>query len=65
MEGPDHKASLEPHELALMVKAIRDIETALGSGVKFPTNSEVKNKAVARKSLVAKLDITKGIFYCR
>ncbi|HHF3146940.1 N-acetylneuraminate synthase [Vibrio sp. J2-4] len=60
MEGPDHKASLEPYELAAMVKAIRQVEVALGSAVKSPTVSEVKNKAVARKSLVAATDIKEG-----
>jgi N-acetylneuraminate synthase len=53
MEGPDHKASLEPDELASMVSAIRQVEVALGSGVKTPTTSEIKNKDVARKSIVA------------
>jgi len=53
LEGPDHRASLEPSELAAMVQAIRDIEIALGDGVKRPMPSEVKNKSVARKSLVA------------
>lgn len=60
MEGPDHKASLEPDELAAMVKAIRQVEVALGSAVKSPTVSEVKNKAVARKSLVASQTIRAG-----
>ncbi|MCX8922900.1 N-acetylneuraminate synthase [Vibrio parahaemolyticus] len=60
MEGPDHKASLEPKELEAMGKAIRQIEVALGSSVKTPTESEVKNKAVARKSLVAATDIKEG-----
>ncbi len=60
MEGPDHKASLEPLELEAMVSAIRQIEIALGTGVKRPTVSEVKNKSVARKSLVAATDIEKG-----
>lgn len=60
MEGPDHKASLEPQELEAMVKAIRQIEIALGSNVKTPTVSEVKNKAVARKSLVAAVNIKQG-----
>ncbi|MGQ4497553.1 N-acetylneuraminate synthase [Vibrio parahaemolyticus] len=60
MEGPNHKASLEPQELGAMVKAIRQIEVALGSSVKTPTESEVKNKAVARKSLVAATDIKEG-----
>jgi N,N'-diacetyllegionaminate synthase len=60
MEGPDHKASLEPDELKLMVKSIRNIETALGSRVKKPSKSELKNKPVARKSIVAACDIKKG-----
>lgn len=60
MEGPDHKASLEPDELKNMVKAIRNIEKALGSGVKKPSKSESKNIAIARKSIVAKYDIKKG-----
>lgn len=60
MEGPDHKASLEPDELSSMVQAVRDIEKALGNGVKGPRPSEVKNKAVARKSLVAARDIVEG-----
>ncbi|NNN48635.1 N-acetylneuraminate synthase [Vibrio sp. 2-2(8)] len=60
MEGPDHKASLEPDELAAMVKAIRQVEVALGTAVKSPTVSEVKNKAVARKSLVASQAIQAG-----
>jgi N,N'-diacetyllegionaminate synthase len=60
MEGPDHKASLEPDELKAMVKAIRNIEFALGSSVKKPSKSESKNKSIARKSIVAKTDIKKG-----
>jgi N-acetylneuraminate synthase len=60
MEGPDHKASLEPAELEAMVAAIRAVELALGDGVKRPTPSEVKNKAVARKSIVAACDIAQG-----
>ncbi|NIY94313.1 N-acetylneuraminate synthase [Vibrio diazotrophicus] len=60
MEGPDHKASLEPDELTAMVKATRQVELALGSAVKSPTVSEVKNKAVARKSLVASQAIQAG-----
>lgn len=60
MEGPDHKASLEPSELKLMVKSIRDVELALGSSVKAPTVSEVKNKDIARKSLIASKGIGKG-----
>lgn len=60
MEGPDHKASLDPAELTSMVKAVRQVEKALGKGVKVPTVSELKNKPVARKSLVAQKDINSG-----
>ncbi len=60
MEGPDHKASLEPNELIQLVKAIRNIEKALGNGIKKPSDSEIKNIPIARKSIVAKKNITKG-----
>lgn len=60
MEGPDHKASLEPDELAAMVRAIRNVEAALGSGIKEPSESEKKNIAIARKSIVAAGNIRKG-----
>lgn len=60
MEGPDHKASLEPHELKAMVKAIRNIEKALGHGYKEPSPSEKKNKAIARKSIIAATSIKAG-----
>lgn len=60
MEGPDHKASIEPHELKAMVDAIRNIEKALGDGIKQPAESEKKNLAIARKSIVAKVDIKEG-----
>lgn len=60
MEGPDHKASLEPHELKKMIISIRNIEKALGDGEKKPSNSERKNISVARKSIVAKKAIRKG-----
>lgn len=60
MEGPDHKASLEPKELKEMVMAIRNIEKALGNGIKKPSESELKNKPITRKSIVAKKDIKKG-----
>jgi len=63
MNGPDHKASLEPFELKNMVKAIRNIEIALGYGEKIPTPSEKINSKVSRKSLVAKVSIkAKEIF---
>ena len=60
MEGPDHKASLEPQELKAMVEAIRNIELALGSSIKKPSKSETPNIQVARKSIVANCDIKKG-----
>lgn len=60
MEGPDHKASLEPDELQAMITAIRQVELALGNRIKSPTVSEIKNKAVARKSLVASKPIAIG-----
>ncbi len=60
MEGPDHKASLEPQELKSMVTAIRHIEKALGTGVKTPSPSERKNITVARKSIVASKPIRAG-----
>lgn len=60
LPGPDHKASLEPDELKAMIKAIRNIEVALGDGVKRPSASEAKNIAIARKSVVAATDIKQG-----
>ncbi|MGD8203033.1 N-acetylneuraminate synthase [Pantoea sp. FN0305] len=60
MEGPDHQASLEPSELRAMVQAVRNTEIALGSGLKGPQPSEIKNKDIARKSLVAARDILQG-----
>ncbi len=60
MDGPDHKASLEPNELTSMVSCIRHIEKSLGTGEKTPSSSEIKNKTVARKSIVAKKKIRMG-----
>lgn len=60
MEGPDHKASLEPEELKAMVQAVRHVSQALGSGIKKPSKSEAKNIAVARKSIVAARPIKIG-----
>ncbi len=60
MEGPDHKASLEPDELKQMVASIRNIEDALGSSEKRLTESETGNRDVVRKSIVAKCNIKKG-----
>ena len=58
--GPDHAASLEPEELKAMVTAVRNIERAMGDGVKKPSHSEIKNIQIARKSIVAKKCIKKG-----
>jgi len=63
MEGPDHKASLDPFELKEMIDGIRKIEVALGDGVKKPTLSELKNKSVIRKSLVAQQPIKSGAIF--
>jgi N-acetylneuraminate synthase len=60
LPGPDHRASLEPHELKAMVEGIRNIEQAMGDGIKRPTHSELKNKPIARKSLVARRAIMAG-----
>jgi N,N'-diacetyllegionaminate synthase len=60
LPGPDHKASLEPHELKAMVQAIRNIEFALGDGTKRPSPSELKNRPIARKSIVASRNIKAG-----
>ena len=60
LPGPDHKASLEPDELKSMVDAIRNVEKAMGDGVKRPSTSELKNKSIVRKSLVAARDILEG-----
>lgn len=60
LPGPDHKASLEPSELKEMVSSIRQIEKAIGTGHKLPSQSEIKNIAVARKSLVSGRRIEKG-----
>lgn len=63
LPGPDHKASLEPHELKAMVNAIRNIEVALGDGIKQASRSELKNKPIARKSIVARREINAGEFF--
>lgn len=60
LPGPDHAASLEPDELRAMVRAIRNVELALGDGIKRPSASEAKNKPIARKSLVAARAIRAG-----
>lgn len=60
MEGPDHKASLEPDELSKMVSSIRNIEKAMGDGMKRPSGSEIKNRDIVRKSIVASKEIKSG-----
>lgn len=60
MEGPDHKASLEPEELKKMIEGIRNVEISLGSGIKIFSESEISTMQVARKSIVACRDIKKG-----
>jgi len=63
MTGPDHKASLDVDELTSMIEKIRNVEKALGDGIKKPSLSEMKNIEVVRKSIVAKKDIKKGGFF--
>ncbi|MCG6533547.1 MAG: N-acetylneuraminate synthase [Syntrophales bacterium LBB04] len=60
LPGPDHQASLEPHELSAMISSIRNIEKAMGSGIKKPSRSELKNKFVVSKSIIAAFPIKKG-----
>ena len=60
MEGPDHKASIEPFELKQMVKSIRNIEKAFGNGIKMPSKEEKKNIEIVRKSITAACEIKKG-----
>ena len=60
MDGPDHRASIEPNEFKLMVQSIRNIEKSLGDGIKRPTVSEKKNISIIRKSLVASKEINAG-----
>ena len=62
-DGPDHRASLEPEELSLMVRQIREVEQAMGDGIKRPTISERANIRVIRRSLVAARPIRKGEFF--
>lgn len=63
MEGPDHKASLEPDELKAMIFSIRNIELALGNGIKQASESEKPNVEIVRKSIVAAINIKKGEKY--
>ena len=60
LPGPDHRASLEPNQLKEMVNAIRNLEQAIGNGIKQPTVSEEKNRPITRKSIVAKQPIKQG-----
>lgn len=60
LPGPDHKASLEPSELRALVAAVRDVDKALGDGVKEPQQAEIKNMPIARKSLIARQAIKAG-----
>lgn len=63
LPGPDHKASLEPNVLKEMVESIRQVEKSLGGSVKIPAQSELKNKDIARKSIVASCQIRKGEYF--
>ncbi|EMK10353.1 MULTISPECIES: N-acetylneuraminate synthase [Leptospira] len=65
LPGPDHKASLEPNELKMMVSSIRNIETSMGDGIKKPSSSERKNIPIARKSIVATRNISKGEIFSK
>lgn len=65
MKGPDHKASLEPDELKKMVVSIRNIEEALGNGIKKPSKSEEKNIKIVRKSIIANCIIKKGEIFTK
>lgn len=61
MPGPDHKASLEPEELAEMIRGVRDVDVIMGSKIKKPTKNEQKHKASARKSVVTSMSIKRGV----
>ena len=60
LPGPDHRASIEPDQLTLMIRAIRNVELAMGDGIKRPSVSELRNRPIARKSLVAARPIAAG-----
>ena len=60
LSGPDHKASLDPDELRAMVRSVRKVEEIMGDGLKVPRASELNNRDVVRKSLVAAIDIKAG-----
>jgi N,N'-diacetyllegionaminate synthase len=63
LPGPDHRASLQPDELKSMILAIRNIEKALGDGVKKVSSGEMKNRSIVRRSLVAASKIKKGEYF--
>ena len=65
MKGPDHKASLETDELKAMVKAIRNIEKAMGDGIKKPSKNEEDTRSIVRRSLVAEKNIKKGEIFTK
>jgi len=60
LEGPDHTASLDPSELSIMVRSIREVELSLGKRIKYPTAVEKKNLPIVRRSLTAACNIVKG-----
>ncbi len=62
-KGPDHSSSLEPNELIQMINSIRNVELSMGNGKKIPSQSEKKNIKIARKSIVARIEILKGDFF--
>lgn len=64
LPGPDHKASLEPQELKALVSAVRNVERCLGEGTKRPSESELPNRIVARRSIVAAVPIRAGELFC-
>ena len=64
-EGPDHAASLEPAELKKMVVSIRNVEAAIGHGKKEPSEEELKNKKIVRKSIVALKKIKTGDLFTK
>jgi N,N'-diacetyllegionaminate synthase len=63
LPGPDHRASIEPDELGRMIRSIRNVEQAMGDGIKRPSSSELRNRPIVRKSLVSARRIAKGEFF--
>ncbi len=60
LPGPDHRASIEPHELLTLVQGVRSVESALGDGLKVPATSDYRNRDMVQRSLVATMDLRKG-----